>query len=386
MKLSILLPTRNGGELLEPVMRSILDQDSDQLELVVSNNASADATPEIIASFAGDPRLKVVTLDESVPVTDNWNRALDAATGDYVTLIGDDDLLLPGYAGTVLGLLEQYEDPDALTFNGYAYAFPGFGGATHSHYADPFFTPEPMVPREGLVDRAVRRTLVTEMFSFRFPLHLNMQTSLVSRRIFDRLPQGLFRPPFPDFYGLNAVMLVADRWALSTAQPVVIGVSPKSFGRTLHSREQGAGLNYLGISTGFPGQLPGNEVINGTYLTLLELERDFPAELRGISIARDEYVMQQVYAWYLHRRLGSLSNREVLQRLRLLSAKDAAGLARMTATRLQPSKIRRWLGIDTDEPAGDLWPGMQPLPEVADIVQFARWISARAAPAAPAAS
>jgi len=377
VKLSILLPTRNGGPLLEPVIGSILTQDCDDFELVVSNNASADATAEIIASFASDARLKVMTLQEPVAVTDNWNVALGACSGEYVTLIGDDDLLLPGYSDRVLGLLDEYDDPDSLTFNGYAYAFPGFGGAQHSHYADPFFTPDPLVPVDGLVSAGTRKKLVSEMFSFRFPLHLNMQTSLVSRRMLERLPHGLFRPPFPDFYGLNAIMLVADRWAISSAKPVVIGVSPKSFGRTLHSREQGAGLDYLGISTGFDGQLPGNEVINGTYLTLIELERDFPAALRGTRIDRDEYVMQQVYAWYLHRRLRSLTNREVAQRLRLLSARDAAGLVRMTASRLQPSTLKRWLRIDRDEPVGDLWPGMQPLPEVSDIVEFAHWLVAR---------
>ena len=377
MKLSILLPTRNGGELLAPVMRSVLEQDSDEIQLVVSNNASADATPEIIASFAPDPRLTVVTLDEPVEVTNNWNAALAAATGDYVTLLGDDDLLLPGYCERVFGLLDEYDDPDSLMFNGYAYAFPGFAGAQHSHYADPFYVPQPIVPSEGLVDGRTRRRLVAEMFSFRFPVHLNMQTSLVSRRMFGRLPHGLFRPPFPDFYGLNAVMLVADRWAISPAKPVVVGVSPKSFGRTLHGREQGAGLEYLGISTDFPGQLPGNEVTNGTYRTLQELERDFADELRGVRIDRDEYVMSQVYSWYVHRRLGALTTREVTARLRLLSARDVVGLARMSASRLRPAKLKRALGIDRDEPVADLWPGMTPLPEVADIVQFARWIDAR---------
>lgn len=377
MKLSILLPTRNGGSLLEPVIRSVLEQDCEDFELVVSNNASADATPEIIASFASDPRLRVVTLDEPVEVTDNWNRALDAATGDYVTLIGDDDLLLPGYFERVFGLLDEYEQPDSLIFNGYAYAFPGFAGAEHSHYADPFYAPQPILPADGLVDLATRRRVVAEMFCFRFPVHLNMQTSLVARRMLDRLPHGLFRPPFPDFYGLNAVMLVADRWAISSAKPVVVGVSPKSFGRTLHGREQGDGLRYLGISTAFDGRLPGSEVMNGTHLTLVELGRDFPAALGATRIDRAEYVMAQAYTWYVHRRLGSLTTREVGARLRLLSARDWAGLARMSASRLSPAKLKGALRLNRAEPVADLWPGMLPLPEVSDIAQFARWLDAK---------
>ena len=120
------------------------------------------------------------------------------------------------------------------------------------------------------------------MFSFRFPVHLNMQTSLISRRMFGRLPHGLFRPPFPDFYGLNAVMLVADRWAISPAKPVVVGISPKSFGRTLHGREQGAGLEYLGITTDFAGWLPGNEV-KRDLTHAAKLQRDFAEDLRGVG-------------------------------------------------------------------------------------------------------
>ena len=48
MKLSIVLPTRNGGELLEGCLRSILDQDYSDMELVVSDNASDDRTPDIL--------------------------------------------------------------------------------------------------------------------------------------------------------------------------------------------------------------------------------------------------------------------------------------------------------------------------------------------------
>ena len=60
MKLSILLPTRNGGHQLEDCIRSVLAQPEEALELVISDNASDDVTVEVLRSFAGDPRLKVV--------------------------------------------------------------------------------------------------------------------------------------------------------------------------------------------------------------------------------------------------------------------------------------------------------------------------------------
>ena len=43
MRFSILLPTRNGGDFLENCVRSILEQDHDDFELVISDNANTDS-------------------------------------------------------------------------------------------------------------------------------------------------------------------------------------------------------------------------------------------------------------------------------------------------------------------------------------------------------
>lgn len=377
MKFSLLLPTRNGGHLLGDVMHSVLDQSFADMELVVSNNASEDETAAVIDSFAGDRRLQVLTLTESVEVTDNWRLALDRSSGDYISLIGDDDMLLAGYFERAEALLERFGHPDVLSFNAYGFAFPGFAGSPHAHYADPFYSNDPSLPRESPIPLAQRMNVVRDMFSFRFPMHLNMQCTLVARRAIERLSDGLLKPPFPDFYGLNALLMRAESWVHTDERLVVVGVSPKSFGRTIHSAtEQGRGLDYLGIETGFAGQLPGSEIVNGTYRCLLELKRDYPRELAGVEIDRAHYVVQQVNAWYVQRRLGSLSSRQVIERLRLLSARDWLGFARLLAPRLTPGKLRSRLSIDRSDPASQLWPGMHPLPEVSDIAEFARWVAA----------
>jgi glycosyltransferase involved in cell wall biosynthesis len=51
MRFSILLPTRNGGDFLENCIRSILEQDHDDFELVISNNANTDSTPKLLANL-----------------------------------------------------------------------------------------------------------------------------------------------------------------------------------------------------------------------------------------------------------------------------------------------------------------------------------------------
>jgi Glycosyl transferase family 2 len=378
MKFSLLLPTRNGGHLLGDVMRSVLDQPYEDMELVVSNNASDDETEAVIDSFAGDQRLQAATLTESVDVTDNWRLALDRSGGDYISLIGDDDMLLDGYFERAEALLEHFGHPDVLSFNAFGFAFPGFAGSPHAHYADPFYSNDPSLPRESPIPPEQRMSVVRDMFSFRFPMHLNMQCTLVARRAIERLSDGLLKPPFPDFYGLNALLMRAQSWVHTDERLVVVGVSPKSFGRTIHSAtEQGRGLDYLGIETGFPGQLPGSEIVNGTYRCLLELQRDYPCELAGVEIDRAHYVVQQVNAWYVQWRLGSLSSRQLRGRLRLMGARDWLGFARLLAPRLTPGKLRSRLSIDRSDPASQLWPGMRPLPEVSNIAEFAGWVAAQ---------
>lgn len=376
---SVLLPTRNGASLLEGCLRSVLDQPYVDFELVISDNASEDATPEILARHASDPRVRILRQDRPLGVTDNWNAALAASSGARITVLGDDDALMPGYFERADALIERHDDPDVLLHNARAFAYPGFAGSRVSQYADPFYEPAAPVPVEGDLSLALRRELVGHLFRFDFPIPLNLQTALVARRAIAGLPAGLFKPPFPDFYALGGLMLTVPRWVISPERLVVVGVSPKSFGQTVHSSgSAGKARAYLGIDPRFAGHLPGSEVMNGHYETLLALKADFSAALEGVDIDRSEYVWQQAYSWYVQRRLGSLTNREVLQRAGLLGRRDWIGLGRLFAQRLRPGALQRRLRLGGESAAATLWPGMRPAPDIADIVEFVAWIEQRA--------
>lgn len=375
---SVLLPTRNGGDLLDGCIRSVLDQPYDDFELVISDNASADATPEILARYASDPRVRLLRQERSLGVTDNWNEALAASRGERITLIGDDDVLLPGYFERADAILARYDDPDFLLYNAYAFAFPGFTGSDLSHYTDSFSEPAAGLPADGELSTAQRRRIVDDLFRFDFPIPLNMQTALVARQALAGLPAGLFKPPFPDFYAFGGLLLNATRCAISSERLVVIGVSPKSFGLTVHSSESTEkAQGYLGIDPRFEGRLPGSEVMNGHYETLLALQADYPAALSATEIARDEYVWQQAYSWYVQLRLGSLTRGQLFRQARLLRAGDWLGLARLLARRVRPGKLRRRLALGGGAATSALWPGMRPVSEVSDIVEFSAWIEAR---------
>ena len=376
MKFSFLLPTRNGAAMLADCVAAALAQDYDDMELVVSDNASTDATPDILDSFRNDPRLKVTRLSEPVDVTDNWNNALRVSSGDYILLFGDDDYVLPDYCNTMSGLLREYSDPACVTYNAYGYAFPdSLADHPESHYAETYYEWSPDLPTEAPLSRDLRVQIVRDLFDFNFRVHLNLQTTLVSRRAIERLSNGFLRRPFPDFYGLNALMLRAETWVYVPVKPVVIGISPKSFGHTVHGHDVGEGLDYLGHAPRFPGYVPGNEVINGTYAVLVELARDYPAELAGCEVDRTQYVFNQVYSWYVHWRIGSLPRRVVTKRLRDLAPRDYLHTLRGVARNFSFEKVRRNIGLDESSATELLWPHLTPLPEVHSIAEFARWLA-----------
>jgi len=95
---SIRLPVRNGAEFIEGAVTSILAQDHGDLELVISDNASDDATEEICREFArGDPRVRYHRQHENIGLLNNFIGVQALASGKFFKWVGDDDWLAPAY-------------------------------------------------------------------------------------------------------------------------------------------------------------------------------------------------------------------------------------------------------------------------------------------------
>ena len=375
MKYSVLLPTRNGGKFLRHCIESILSQDYDDFELFISDNANSDETPAIIAGYASHPQVRAIRLDEPVSVTDNWNAAYRASSGDYILMMGDDDYLLPGYFERADALLEKYDRPDCILYNGYSFIAPdSIAGDRRSYYSHYHFPFGPGFESEHELREEERLNVVRGMFRWASQIPLNMQTTLVARQAAERIEGGFFQPPFPDHYALNAMLVMGCRWVFTPERMVVVGISPKSFGHFVYSGKQESGLAYLGIDPTFPGELPGNPLLNGMHVWLDRLLDRFPKQLQGVEIDRAGYVRRQVYHWLLQRRFGALSWRDLARRFGLLSAAD---WSRLALTWLDPESWRRLRSIvaPSADRVGTQLTRQQPLEGVPDIAAFARFIA-----------
>ncbi|MBT9507350.1 glycosyltransferase family A protein [Rhodoferax sp.] len=379
MKFSVLLPTRNGGAFLENCIRSILEQGYEDMELVISDNANTDQTPQIIRQFISDPRVKTLRLEAPVSVTDNWNSALSASSGDYVLMMGDDDYLLPGYFSRMERLLDKYNQPDCVVHNAYSYVAPGsIADNQQSFYSEAHFQFGPDLMAESMLTREQRFGIVHDMFNFKVRIPLNMQTTLVSRKAFARVGGGLFQKPFPDHYALNALLLTADKWIFSPERLLVVGVSPKSFGHYVYSNKQASGLSYLGIDADFQGRLPGNELMNGMHVWLVLLKQNYSELLKRVEIDRAGYVRRQFYSWFMQRKLGAITARDLLRNLGLLTFSDWSGLAATVFDRASWVRLKRVLAMNSKQSGAEIqWQSLQALEGVTDIRQFEHWLAER---------
>src|SRR5690349_8090787 len=105
-KVSVCIPTYNTARYLPEAIESVLRQDFGDYELIVCDNASTDATPEICRSY-GDTRLQYKRFDELVNQAGNFNRCLEAARGEFITLLHADDFFLPGFLTDRVRRLEE---------------------------------------------------------------------------------------------------------------------------------------------------------------------------------------------------------------------------------------------------------------------------------------
>ena len=112
---SVVMPTRNRPEWLARAARSVLDQHTAELELVIVDDASSDCTPEVAAQLADDRRVRVVRNQEPLGPGGSRNRGLAVAGGDFVGFCDDDDTWLPGTARAVLDAFEADDQVGVVT-------------------------------------------------------------------------------------------------------------------------------------------------------------------------------------------------------------------------------------------------------------------------------
>ncbi|MDZ4381587.1 MAG: glycosyltransferase family A protein [Parvibaculum sp.] len=100
-KFTVIIPTRARADVLPAALRTVVAQDYENLEILVSDNFSEDGTADIVHAL-NDPRIRYINTGRRLSMSHNWEFALSHVDGGWVTFLGDDDGLMPGAIAKVV--------------------------------------------------------------------------------------------------------------------------------------------------------------------------------------------------------------------------------------------------------------------------------------------
>jgi glycosyltransferase involved in cell wall biosynthesis len=166
---SVIMPCFNHGSFVVESALSVLRQTHLNLELIIVDDASRDASLERIQGIAAaDSRVRVIAHDVNLGLTQSRNDALCSARGDWIAFCDSDDIWEPFKLELQIGLLQAAQGYDALYSN--TSIIDGDGRHTGQTFSDLF--PPPSQPSGWLFDDLVRTNFI------------NIQSVLMRRECF----------------------------------------------------------------------------------------------------------------------------------------------------------------------------------------------------------
>ena len=115
-KISVIMPVYNGQQYIENTINSLIAQTCQDWELIVIDDGSTDATPQILGKF--DDRRIFIVQQKNAGEASARNVGLDHATGRYISFLDADDLYLPTALEDLSSFLDLHPQYDVVYSDG----------------------------------------------------------------------------------------------------------------------------------------------------------------------------------------------------------------------------------------------------------------------------
>ncbi|MES2592725.1 MAG: glycosyltransferase family 2 protein [Bacteroidota bacterium] len=93
--ISICIPTYNGEKYLKECLNSVLSQTYKNIEIIIVDDCSTDATTAILENYmAEDRRIILYKNTSNLGLVGNWNKCLELAKGEWIKFVFQDDLIV----------------------------------------------------------------------------------------------------------------------------------------------------------------------------------------------------------------------------------------------------------------------------------------------------
>ncbi|MBF9022606.1 glycosyltransferase [Rhodobacterales bacterium FZCC0069] len=228
VKYSIVIPTRNRVDYLPYAVHSVLGSDRDDVELIVSNNHSNDGTDKFLSEL-NDPRLRVIQPSVVLPMAGHYEFAINEARGDWITLLGDDDAVMPYIFERLDYYASQFPEVDIISSERAYYFWEGckdlYGNIVVGYRS-----------RQDAALRSTKRDLMSVLKGARscFDMPQIYTTGIIKSSLYNeiKIKSGgcFYHSIIPDMYSAVALCLSRDTY-LRVEEPLFwVGTSDKSMG------------------------------------------------------------------------------------------------------------------------------------------------------------
>lgn len=135
-RVSVVVASYNHAPFVRQSLLSVLQQDFQDVEILVTDDGSRDGTPEQVQAVK-DPRILLKVLPENRGACIAMNDGIRRARGEYIAVLNSDDVFLPGKLAKQLAFLEAH--PHIAAVFGYPVFIDErgerFDDATHKDHA-----------------------------------------------------------------------------------------------------------------------------------------------------------------------------------------------------------------------------------------------------------
>lgn len=263
-KLSICVPSRNRQDCFRQTIRDLIAHGSSDIEFVFADNSDDPSVMDDFIITLRDARVRYLpSTDRPLSMADNWERTIAAATGDWVTVIGDDDYVDPDIVDRIREIEAHDDAVDAIGWNRAPFQW---ASARSEEKSIPF----------SLVNRIMRHTkdqLERRLFGWAAATYMpqcpyGIYHGAIPRRTLDRIDATFsgrfFEHPTVDYDFCHKLVSSSSNFAYVNRPMSILGVATSSNSDAVgdsakvkraveaHRLEYGDAFEQATLAAGFP--------------------------------------------------------------------------------------------------------------------------------------
>jgi glycosyltransferase involved in cell wall biosynthesis len=227
--ISIIIPTYNGGKYIKACIDSVLENNVQNFEIIVSDDGSEDNTLSIVKEYS-DPRISIFSNNSRLGMQKNYEKAVTRSRGEWVILIGQDDLIMPFSLSKINKIIRNDQNVEIIVSS------RGYFNWNDSNYKKS--TPKLVVYKNNIFRRKIYskvRLILTLLGMVSYNQGPQLYTGSIIKRtvineILKKQENKLFMYPIPDISSAISILINSTEYLRIYESLFLIGTSKSSTG------------------------------------------------------------------------------------------------------------------------------------------------------------